>query len=705
MTGPVTFDGMPDEEAWQAIDPLPLTTYIPEAGRDPSEHSEIRIGYSVDYLYVGAHLYDSNPSAIQATTYERNFNTLTSDSFGLILDTYNNNETGVAFFAAPTGARSEFRISNDAVGTSPFNWDWDTFWDLETIRNEDGWFLEMRIPLSSLRFQKQNEQVQMGMTVMRWIARKNESNIFPAIPNNWGFLGHFKPSQTHPVLFEELESKSPLQITPYLLGGLHQNHQLNTRKTEYNRQDDFTREAGLDVKYGLGGNLTLDLTLNTDFAQVEADNEQVNLTRFSLFFPEKRKFFQERSELFDFSMGGPNRLFYSRRIGIQEGEKVRILGGVRLTGSIDKWDLGFLNMQTARGEGILSENFGTLRLKRRVFNPNSFIGTIFTTRINEEGEYNYAHGLDATLHLFGDDYLVLNYGQNFETGAENKLASFDATRLRFEWQTRRITGFGYSIGFSRNGPTFNPGLGFIVREEYTRYGSNINYGWFSDENSKFQNHQIEFGGNIFFRNTGGYLETVDIGPSWVTNWKSGSRLEVSSSYNFEDLSEPFILFDKLSVSDGQYHFVDVEASFNTPQADIYNALVSVNAGQFFDGYRLSGDFSSVLTFSRHFNLQPYYEINRVSFPDRNESFTAHIWRIRAEFYLNTKLSVMTFIQYSNAADLAISNFRIRYNPREGNDLYIVYNENLNTNRFDHFPVQPFSQARAIMVKYTYTFNL
>jgi len=151
IAAPIIFDGMPDEEAWQAIVPLPLTTYFPEDGRVPTENSDVRIGYDDDYLYIGARLYDSNPAGIQAATFRRNFQDLSTDSFGIILDTFNNNETAMAFFTTPTGARSDFIVSNDAEGGNPFNRDWDTFWDVVTIQNEEGWFVEMRIPFSSLR--------------------------------------------------------------------------------------------------------------------------------------------------------------------------------------------------------------------------------------------------------------------------------------------------------------------------------------------------------------------------------------------------------------------------------------------------------------------------------------------------------------------------------------------------------------------------
>lgn len=700
------YDGIPGEEIWQLAEPFSLFTYYPEHGLQPTERSDVRILYDDDYLYVRAHLYDSNPSGIQSTSFQRNFQDLSSDQFGIILDTFNNNETAVAFFTNPGGARSDFIISNDAEGGSPFNYDWDTFWDVDTIQNEEGWFVNMRIPLSSLRFQEQQGQVQMGLTVMRWIARKNESNVFPAIPNNWGFNGQYKPSQTYTIVFDRLEYRRPLQIAPYLLGGFSQEHQLMDlpdQNNSYTREGQLTREAGLDIKYGLSSNLTLDLTINTDFAQVEADDQQVNLTRFALFLPEKRKFFQERSDLFDVNMGGQNRLFYSRRIGIRDGQQIRIIGGARMTGSIGRWDIGIINMQTARHQNIPSENFGALRLRRNVFNPNSNVGTLIATRISEDGTYNYSYGFDGILHLFGDDYLSFQYGQTVDSELDNPFVSLDATRTRIDWETRRIYGFGYNVGFSRNGVIFNPGVGFAGRRNYTRFGMDLNYGWHGSESSAFQNHQLAFGGNLFLVDNTGELESINIGPQWESNWRSGSSLSAELSYNYEDLMESFFIVGKVPVPAGRYEFVDLELIFNTPEGSLYNAESTIITGQFFDGYRFSGSLSTRLSLSRHFNLQPYYEFNRIEFPDRNQSLSTHIGRLRLEYYLNTKFSIRSFIQYSNESDLIISNIRLRYNPREGNDFYVLLNENINSNRFAYTPVQPLSQSRALLIKYTYTF--
>jgi len=697
---------MPDDEAWQLAEPFPLYTYYPEDTRPPSEYSDIRILYNDNYLYIGARLYDSDPSGIQSTSFQRNFEDLSSDKFGIILDTFNSQESAMAFFTNPGGARSDFHITNDAEGGSPFNYDWNTFWDVVTVQNEDGWFVEMRIPLSSLRFQEREGQVTMGVTLMRWIARKNESNVFPAIPNNWGFNGQYKPSQTQTIIFDRLVYTRPLHITPYILGGFTQEHLLqssNGEELSYLRDDQMKYDAGVDVKYGMSSNLTLDLTVNTDFAQVEADDQQVNLTRFALFLPEKRQFFQERSDLFDVNMGGSNRLFYSRRIGLREGQQIRILGGARLTGSVGSWDVGLLNMQTAREGSIPSENFGAFRLRRNVLNPNSFVGSMFSSRISADGTNNYSFGVDGTLHLFGDDYLSFQYGQVVDSELEYPVFAWDTSRMRIDWQTRRIIGWGYGFGISRNGVLFIPGAGFAGRLNYTRFGPELNYGWRGSETSRFQNHQVAVGGNIFLVDNSGDLESINMGPEWTVNWKSGSRLSVELTYNYENLVQTFWITGEVPIPADQYRFVDLELNFNTPEGGLYSAEAEVVAGQFFDGYRFTASISSRLSFSRHFNLQPLYEINRIEFPDRNHAFTTHIGRVRAEYFLNNQFSIRSFIQYSNASELILSNIRLRFNPREGNDFYILFNENLNTNRLAYSPVRPVSQYRAILMKYNYTF--
>ena len=336
INGPVVLDGLSAEPAWEGIEPLPVVEHRPNFGSEPSERTEILVAYNEDYLYVAGRLFDNEPLKIQAPSKKRDSRNPGSDWFGIALDTFNDKENALAFFTTPTGLRWDAAVINDAQGGISANTNWNTLWDVAVVRNDEGWFAEMRIPFSSLRFQDDNGRVVMGLISWRQIARKEEWVIFPAIPSDWGFLSFYKISEAQEVVFEGVRSHKPLHVAPYLLLGTEQSSELNIDESVYQPIEHLKYEVGLDVKYGLTSNLTLDATLNTDFAQVEADDQQINLTRFSLFFPEKRLFFQERSSVFDFNFESsePNRLFYSRRIGIYDGKPVRIYGGARLVGRV-----------------------------------------------------------------------------------------------------------------------------------------------------------------------------------------------------------------------------------------------------------------------------------------------------------------------------------------------------------------------------------
>ncbi|MFQ6083405.1 MAG: DUF5916 domain-containing protein [Candidatus Aminicenantia bacterium] len=705
INDPITLDGLSDESAWEGIESVPVVMYAPNFGDEPTERTEILVAYDDDYLYVAGRLYEREPSKIQAPSKKRDSLIPSNDYFGILIDTFNDKENALGFFTTPLGLRLDFTVFNDAQGPFPVNASWNTFWDVATVRNSDGWFVEMRVPLSSLRFQDKDGHVVMGIITWRYIARKNEVIIFPAIPPNWGQWSAWKPSQAQEVALDDVYSRKPLYIAPYILGGIGQSFELNDAETTYQRIDDPTHEVGLDIKYGLTSNLTLDVTLNTDFAQVEADDQQINLTRFSLFFPEKRLFFQERSSTFEFNFGGPNRLFYSRRIGIYEEESVRIYGGARLVGRIGPWDLGFLSMQTAPIEDLPSENFGVLRIRRQVINPNSYVGVIVTNRIGMDGTYNTAYGLDGIFRLFGDDYLLLRWAQTFENGQENNPASLDPARIRVNWERRTTKGLGYNLSYSRSGPTYNPGIGFELRDNFTRFGNRLLYGWIPGELSPLFTHQVFVNGFLFLRNTDGSIESAEFGPGWGFTTKSGYSGKIAVKLFYEDVSEPFEFSDNADVPVGRYTFYGLNGEFSTPWGRLFNINTTLDAGSFYDGSRVSFDVTPRWNISSSLELSGTYQFNRVSFPARDQQFIAHIARLRVLAMLNTKFSATAFIQYNSATDAVIANIRLRYNPREGNDLYLVYNEGLNTNRYREDPALPFTSSRTVMLKYTYTFNL
>ena len=292
IAGEFKFDGIVNDACWQNTKPLSMVMHTPTFGNRPTEKSEIMICYDNSYLYIGARLFDSEPSKMLISSKKRDEMEVSSEELMLIFDTFNDKENGLGFATTPTGLRSDFTVSKDAMGgdphQGPFNMSWNTFWDVKTTKNDEGWFAEIRIPFSSLRFKENNGKIVMGLICIRKIAHKNEVDIYPAIPPNWGEWSAYRPSKGQEIVFDGLKSKKPFYIAPYAIGGYQQDNVLNDAVTGYKMQKNPKYNAGLDIKYGLTNNLTLDLTLNTDFAQVEADDEQINLTRFSSVLPGKK---------------------------------------------------------------------------------------------------------------------------------------------------------------------------------------------------------------------------------------------------------------------------------------------------------------------------------------------------------------------------------------------------------------------------------
>jgi hypothetical protein len=712
LSGDIVFDGRLDEPLWDEATRFPLIVHSPNFGAEPCEFSEVMLVYDQEYLWVGARLYSNDPTDITATSKKRDEESRNSDQFGIILDTYDDNENALAFFTMPTGARIDYTVSNDAEGgggggMGSINRSWNTFWDVETSTDEQGWHTEMRIPFSSLRFQTVNGKIHMGMILNRRISYANETDTYPEIDPKYGFSAPFKPSQAYTIEFQDIEPHNPVYISPYVLGGYSSSNELNEEETDYLHEEKPKLEAGLDVKYSLTSNLTMDLTANTDFAQVEADDQQVNLTRYSLFFPEKRLFFQERSGIFNFSLGGrSDNLFYSRRIGIVEGDQTRIYGGARITGRVNKWDVGVLDMQTAAIDTVPSENFGVARIRRQVINQNSYVGGIMTSRIGTNGNYNVAYGLDGIIRMFGDDYLDIRFAQTYETGAENKVFSRDPSFVGITWERRSDEGFAYDLNYTFTGEQMNPEVGFLRRNDIQGMGGRLQYGWIHGETSKFFSNRIMFQARRYNRISDGSLESMEISPGWFLNTKKGLGAFLEVKYMKEGVDEDFELSDDATIPAGEYAFTAFEGRIFTPSSKAISARINIEAGGFYDGNIVSVGAEPILNLSSSLQLSGEYQYNTVHFPDRDQRMQSHIVRANILYMYSNKLSASAFVQLNNASEVFVGNFRIRYNPREGNDLYLVYNEYRGFMVSDDtVPVPPSYYNRAVMLKYTHTFRL
>ncbi len=729
ITSDVDFNGVPDEEFWQSAAPLQMTMHSPVFGKQPTEKSDIRIVYDEKFIYIGAWLYYDDPSMMQSVSYKRDYMGMGSDWLGIFLDTYNDKENSQMFFTTPDGLRFDAGIQKDAVPARPdqesMNLSWNTFWDVLTKKDDYGWSAEIRIPLSSLRFQEVNGEVKMGLTVERWIPAKNETDVFPAIPPDWGEISVMKPSQAQEIVFRDITPDKPLYLAPYVLAGFESSFGLNNDESEYLKSKDPDLEAGLDIKYGITKTLVMDVTVNTDFAQVEADDQQINLTRFSMYFPEKRTFFLERASVFDFSLGGNSNLFYSRRIGLlddyddsqddEDPRTVRIYGGARVTGRMNKWDVGFLDMQTAplavkMSDGssanmVPSENFGAVRFRRQIINENTYVGAMATSRLGTDGSYNLAYGLDGIFKVFGNDYFEFRWTQTFEDEIKNNSIK-EPTLLMATWERRSRKGLAYNLGYTQSGIHFNPGIGFEMMDDYSIIRGGLSYGWISPEKSWIYSHGPST--RVMYRNyidDGTFMNLTSF-TGWEFQTKSKWIGSLELVYNEDRLRDSLeISSDKLYIVPGRYEALSFRGNLSTPMSNPFYLDFLTEAGQFYDGTRLSMRFQPVWNISKHFELGGSYNFDRVKVKGRNLSMTNHIIGIKALYMFDTKLSVNAFIQYNTDCDGIITNFRIRYNPGEGNDLYLVFNEDRNTDLYREMPVLPVYNSRAVMIKYTYTFNL
>jgi hypothetical protein len=701
----IRINGQLDESTWKTLSPIKSWYQLtPDEGEQPSAKTEMWIFHDENAIYLGARLYTKNMSALVTRSLERDSYSPDQDAIALILDTLNDNRTAFGFIVSSAGVRTDIAIYDDAeTGSTPWNTDWNAFWDAVTHQDSDGWSAEIRIPFSSLRFKIRDGQTEMGLILWRYIAKNVEYDVFPAIPNKWS-LSAYKPSQALDVRFNNIREKHPLYIRPYVLGGVEQENVLQLSPSAYKLKSQYRRTVGLDIKFNLTSNHILDGTLNPDFAQVEADDQRINLTRFSLFFPEKRPFFQERADLFDFRIPvGGQKLFHSRTIGIREGQTVPIIGGLRLTGRTGNWHIGFLEMQTARSEieeeWVGSENFGVLRIKRDIKNDGSFIGGMVTSRTDFHGNYNLVTALDTDISLLAPHaYLKIGLARSAEPGAQFGKSLMGS--LTLESRIRR--GFSYAVVARHVGSEFYPGLGYLYRGNVNLLYNRLEYIWFPDTGSPIQNHGFQNKMIGMWDSETGEFETFDNNLLWEALFRSGANVQVNLKLMKENLQNSFSIGD-IEIEPGRYRFAYFDANFQSPSGLPFQIGIKGIGGGYYGGQQLGSELSSSWTLSPHLTLRIEYIYNFIKIEER--TYEPHVARFRLLSALNRSLSAGIFIQYSSDLRQLSSNIRIRYNPSEGTDFYIVYNEGIYTSLEDEFPPHPRTVGRSILLKFNYTFIL
>ena len=652
-SGPITVDGNLDEAAWSAA--VVITDFVqsqPDAGMPPTEPTAVRILYDETTLYVGAICYETEPGNYVITTLEQDFgsgSTRDMDVFAISLDTFLDRRNSFLFLVSPSGGYRDIQTFNDS---RQIDYGWRAVVDVQVVQHDSGYTVEMAIPLTTLRFDPSREVQNWGINMMRRVRRKNEDSYWAPVDRRDPVHRMSKAGTLTGMT--GLRQGRNIQVKPF---GILSNS--SGAFPSAAGSDGFIPDAGFDLKYGLTSGLTLDITANTDFSQVEVDQELTNLTRFPLFFPEKRDFFVENSGSFilgdvserNYRMGSSLRqftLFHSRRIGLSGGRRVPILGGARVTGRVGGFELGFLNVQTQSVDSGLatgfssrqsSENFGVFRIRKNFGGSDAGVMIINRQEMGDfsSGGYNRALGFDANLRLF-DNMIVNSYLE--ATDEPNVTGDRWAGRLGVAWRDRV---WDASLFVKHVGDGFNPEVGFVrragIRHSYLTVGAHPRPGFplVQELNPYAEAHrEVGLDGNLLTRRT-----KLGLGVQFA----DGATLDMGATEIFERIETDFPVAGAVTVAGGDYTFKEGSVRFSSSRGRKFSTSINFTGGEFFDGNRRSFGASAV--------WRPHYRIGWEGSVDRSDvslpsgSFDANIFRMRVRYAHSTSLFGSAFVQYND----------------------------------------------------------
>lgn len=673
---PLVLDGRLDEAAYAANPPFGgFIQSVPLYGDSISERTEAWVLHDDTHIYVSCRCWDRTPpERWMANELRRDSNGLRqNDHFGVMFDTFYDRRNGVMFYSNPLGARFDFSV----VDEGSVNIDWNPVWDVRTDRFEGGWTIEMAIPFKSLRYRSGEDEV-WGIQLRRTIRHKNEWSYLTPVPEVLaGPQALNRVSSGGTLVGLRLpEASRNLEIKPYLTGGLR------TDRVSSPAVDGETRgDLGFDLKFGLTANLTADLTVNTDFAQVEVDEQQVNLTRFSLFFPEKREFFLEGRGVFDFGRSGQSEhggffggsdtpyLFYSRRIGLDGGTVVPIDLGGRLTGKVGPWSVGVVNIRTAgvAASGIDAADFSVVRLKRDVL-ERSALGVMFTNRSTSllgDGA-SQAWGVDGTFSPSQDVRLTGYLARTRTPGLEGDPSSYE---VKAEYST---DPFGVDASVLRVGDAFNPEIGFVRRDDFRKFSGQVRGSHRPGSIAAVRRMNAEVSGD-YFENGSGVIESRTVDGRFNVEFENSDRFNLSVGRSFERLDEPFAVASGVEVAPGDYSFSDVSLWLNFGGHRRVSGALSLRRGSFYDGTITGlGYGMGRVVLSNHFSIEPGATLNFISLP--SGKVAQRVFRTRADYAFTPRMFVSTLVQYNSTGRTFSTNLRYRWEYSPGSEIFVVWTD-------------------------------
>lgn len=674
-------DGRLDDAVWSLA---PAQGHFiqrePRFGMRSTERTEFRILYDDRRLYFGIWAFDSDARGIRASELKRDAGLRKGDQIKIVIDTFHDHRNAFYFSTNPLGA---YKDAQSVENGRTINYDWNAVWQNETSVDEHGWYAEIAIPLSQLRFHGTPGDQVWGLNVCRIIIRKNEETYWVPYPREWSSVGFSRMSHAGVLLgLRGLEPRRRLELVPFAIPSA-----AHDRTAPEGGGIDVG--FGADARVGLTTNLVADLTWRTDFAQVEADQEVVNLSRFSLFFPEKRQFFTESAGLFDFGRVGTNlsggdsggqagllQLFYTRRIGLEDGRRVPILGGGKLTGRAGPYTIGALNITTdalehTDGTGrvqVPRANYTAVRIKRD-FLAQSSVGVILLDREGgRTSAWNRTIGFDSGLVLGESLHVTGLFARTFSPGAAGRDA---AGALDVGWKTDRYNAGATYLDI---GERFNAEMGFVPRTGIRNLRSKA--GWTPRPRWRGV-RQLSLGSEVdYFEDHAGRPESRTHTAEGTLSFQDSANLRVVAERSFDRLPAAFAL-GPITFAEGGYDWTRWSARYSSNQSRRISGSATIERGGYYGGHRDMARLSLNFLLRDTLLVEPNYTRNVVTAPGQPR-YVTNTLNTRVSYSFSPELFVKGFVQYNDDRRLASLNLLLWYVYRPGSDLYIVYNHGWDT---------------------------
>ena len=698
LDGSLELDGALEEAVYGRVEPASgFVQQDPDHGQPATEDTHLWIFFDDTHLYVALRALDSRPERMVANEMRRdNRNIWMNDNVIVALDTWLDRRSAFFFQTNPLGGVRDALILDEANT----NYDWNTVWDVRTRRGDEGWTAEMAIPFRSLRYQPGREQT-WGINVLRVVRSKNEFSLLSPAPRSYNRNGVFRLASAATLVgLEAPDASQDVQLRPYAISSLRTDRPAGV-------SGDLDADVGLDASYGITGSTTLDLTWNTDFAQVEIDEQQVNLSRFSLLFPEKRDFFLEGQGVFDFVgaaavAGGPNQagpdptplLFYSRQIGFAGGTPVPIEGGGRLMGRAGPVSLGALNIQTGDGEetGVPADNFTVSRVKVDLFQRGR-IGALGTyRRPSGEGDDNLAWGTDVDFTPLPDLWLTGYWARTSSPSGSAEDAGSSLARVNYD-----ADRYGLRVERLEVEEGFDPGVGLLRRSGFVRSYLQGRVSRRPEWLARVRRISLDAGLDRYTSDS--RLETRQEQANLRTEFQSGDDLTLTWSRNFEFLAEPFPVAGGRTVPTGSYRFHEVSARFQAGSHRRISGTLNASHGGFYTGDRTQLGYTGRVDFGPRVSLEPRVSVDWVRLED--DRFRVTLLGARPTLTLTPRNFVSALVQYNSASDAVETNVRWRWEIEPGTILYLVYTDARDTAETGF----PGILNRSLAVKFTRLFRL